>query len=86
VKSAFDLFKAGKTYSYVITVCDETSAEHCPVFPGPSRRVHWSFSDPATLAGTQDERLAKTRLIRDQIRAQIETWCSEICEPVGRSA
>ena len=79
-KSSFDLFKRGKHYSYVITVCDETSAERCPIFPGGARRLHWSFPDPAALAGTSEERLAQTRLIRDQIRTKIDTWCAEICE------
>ena len=79
-KSAFDLFKSGRQYSYVITVCDEASAERCPIFPGAARKVHWSFPDPAALEGTWDERLAQTRQIRDRIRAQIETWCSETCD------
>ncbi len=80
-KGAFDLFKSGKQYSYVITVCDETSAERCPVFPGGARRVHWSFPDPAALEGSWDARLEKTRLIRDQIRTRIDAWCGEMCEP-----
>lgn len=82
-KSSFELFKAGRQFSYVITVCDETSAERCPIFPGGARRLHWSFPDPAALAGTWEERLAQTRLIRDQIRAKIEAWCAEICEPAA---
>jgi len=82
-KSAFELFKRGRKYSYVITVCDETSAERCPVFPGGARRLHWSFPDPAALEGTWDERLAKTRLIRDQIRTQIDAWCAQTCDSVA---
>jgi arsenate reductase len=79
-KSAFDLFKAGRLYSYVITVCDETSAEKCPIFPGHAQRVHWSFPDPAVLQGSWEERLAKTRAVRDAIRAQIESWCRDACK------
>ena len=79
-KSAFDLFKGGRQYSYVITVCDETSAELCPVFPGVCRRLHWSFPDPSAATGTRGERLAQTRAIRDRIHAQIDAWCAEICE------
>ncbi len=78
-KSAFDLFKAGKLYSYVITVCDETNAERCPVFPGIAKRLHWSFDDPATLRGSWEERLAQARAIRDDIRSQIMAWCKDEC-------
>lgn len=85
-KSTFDLLKRGRQYSYVITVCDEASAERCPVFPGGARRLHWSLPDPAAAQGTWEERLAQTRLIRDQIRAKIDAWCLEICEPAAQSA
>jgi arsenate reductase (thioredoxin) len=86
-KSAFDLFKTGKRYSYVITVCDESSAEQCPVFPGGARRVHWSFPDPAGVAGSDEEKAEQVRSIRDSIRAQIATWCAEVCaEPVAGGA
>lgn len=78
-KAVFDLFKTGKRYSYVVTVCDETSAERCPIFPGQARRLHWSFADPSTLQGSWEERLAQTRLIRDAIRARIAWWCAETC-------
>ncbi|MFY9720749.1 MAG: arsenate reductase ArsC [Candidatus Cybelea sp.] len=76
-KSAFDLFKAGRLYSYVITVCDETSAERCPIFPGTARRLHWSFTDPAGFEGSWEERLSQTRVVRDEIHAQILAWCKE---------
>lgn len=85
-KSTFDLLQRGRQYSYVITVCDETSAERCPVFPGGARRLHWSFPDPATLPGSWEERLAQTRLIRDQISAKIDAWCAEICEQAAQPA
>jgi arsenate reductase len=78
-KSALNLFKGGRQYSYVITVCDETSAERCPVFSGGARRLHWSFADPAATKGTWDERLEQTRNIRDDIRAKVNAWCSEVC-------
>jgi arsenate reductase len=58
----------------VITVCDEASAEQCPVFPGATKRLHWSFPDPAQLTGTEEEKLAKVRAIRDDIKAAIKSW------------
>ncbi|MBI3831102.1 MAG: arsenate reductase ArsC [Planctomycetes bacterium] len=78
-KSAFDLFKAGVTFSYVITVCDETSAERCPIFPGVTTRLHWSFPDPSALQGSHEEKLAGTRKIRDQIERKVREWCAETC-------
>ena len=78
-QSVFDVFKSGELFAYVITVCDETSAERCPIFPGVTTRLHWSFPDPAALEGTREERLAGTREIRDQIRDRIEMWCEEMC-------
>jgi arsenate reductase (thioredoxin) len=78
-QSVFDVFKSGELFAYVITVCDETSAERCPIFPGVTQRLHWSFPDPSALSGTHEQRLAGARKIRDQIRARIETWCDEMC-------
>ena len=78
-QSVFDVFKSGDLFAYVITVCDESSAERCPIFPGVTKRLHWSFPDPTALTGTREERLAGTRKIRDQIRARIEMWCDEMC-------
>jgi len=78
-QSVFDVFKSAELFSYVITVCDETSAERCPIFPGVARRLHWSFPDPSALRGTHEERLAGTRKIRDEIRARVEMWCDEVC-------
>jgi len=79
----FDVWKSGPVFAYVVTVCDESSAEKCPIFPGPTRRVHWSFPDPSTLIGTHAEKLAAVREIRDAIRARIEEWCDEVCGLAG---
>ena len=79
-QSVFDVFNSGQLFSYVVTVCDESSAERCPIFPGVSTRLHWSFPDPAALIGSEEERLSGVRKIRDQICARIEKWCNETCE------
>lgn len=73
-KSVFDLFKQGHIYQFVITVCDEASAERCPVFPGITKGLNWSFEDPSKFTGTYNERLSKTRLIRDQIKSKIANF------------
>jgi arsenate reductase len=77
-KSAFDLFKEERLYTHVLTVCDETSAEQCPFFPGITTRLHWSFADPSGFTGTQEEKLEKTRQVREAIREKIETWLKEM--------
>jgi arsenate reductase len=78
-KAVFDFVKSGKLFAYVITVCDEASAERCPIFPGVTKRLHWGFPDPSSLPGTREEKLAETRRIRDLIKAKIEAWCAEVC-------
>jgi arsenate reductase (thioredoxin) len=78
-RSVADVVSSGQKFSYVITVCDESSAERCPVFPGDAERLHWSFPDPSALTGTAKERLEATRKIRDQIRARIDKFCGEMC-------
>jgi arsenate reductase len=85
-KTVFDMFKSGTIFAHVITVCDEASAERCPIFPGVTTRLHWSFPDPSAIQGTHDEKLARTREIRDTIKAKVEDWCAEICPAVVSGA
>uniref|UniRef100_E6PGP3 Thioredoxin-coupled arsenate reductase n=1 Tax=mine drainage metagenome TaxID=410659 RepID=E6PGP3_9ZZZZ len=73
-RHVFDLVTSGKLFDYVITVCDESNAERCPVFPGVTQRIHWSFPDPGALVGPDEERLARTREIRDAIEARVSEW------------
>jgi arsenate reductase len=80
-QSVFELFKAGRRFQYVISVCDEASAERCPIFPGITTRLNWSFDDPSSFTGTDRERLAKTIVVRDEIRNRVRHW---IDEEVGR--
>lgn len=63
-----------RSYDYVVTVCDEGNAAGCPVFLGEGEKLHWGFDDPSGLAGTYEQKLASTRIIRDQIKAKIEDW------------
>lgn len=77
-KSVFDLFKSGKSFGYVITVCDESSAERCPIFPGVVRRLHWSFEDPSAFQGTWDEKISKTRLVREKIKETVNEFVATV--------
>ena len=58
-------------FDYVITVCDDAN-EACPFFPGAQSRLHWTFEDPSRAEGSEAERLAVFRLVRDRIRERIE--------------
>jgi len=78
-KSVFEMFKSGKMFGYVVTVCDEANAERCPIFPGITKRLHWSFPDPSAASGTHDQKVAQAREIRDQIRRKVEEWCEQVC-------
>jgi arsenate reductase len=78
-KSVDAMLNLGKTFEYVVTVCDETSAERCPIFPGVATRLHLGFPDPSALNGTHEEKLARTREIRDMIKARVEQWCALCC-------
>ena len=57
-------------FDRVITVCDH-AAEHCPVFPGPAKRLHWPFDDPAKATGDEDAILDQFRRVRDQISKKV---------------
>jgi arsenate reductase len=61
-------------FQYLITVCDDAE-KNCPtVWPGVNKRLHWSFEDPAAYEGSDEEKLAKFREIRDQIDEKVQAW------------
>lgn len=70
----WDFFKEGRIYQYVITVCDAATEKLCPIFPGITKRLSWPFADPASFTGTHEEKLAMTRVVRDNIKAEIENF------------
>ena len=65
----------GREFDYVITVCDNAN-EHCPVFPGRTSRIHWSFDDPAASEGDEPARLAVFRRVRDEIHERLRQFLS----------
>jgi arsenate reductase len=64
---------AGEEFDYVITVCDN-ARDQCPVFPGESERIHWSFEDPAAFAGDEATRLAVFRRVRDETESRLRQF------------
>jgi arsenate reductase len=62
-----------RPWDYVITVCDSAN-EQCPLFPGHTTRLHWSFDDPSQATGSEDERLDIFRRVRDGIQTRLRSW------------
>ena len=75
--SVQEFIDQSRAYDYLITVCDEASAERCPFYPGGAVRLHIGFEDPSGLAGTDEEKLQRTREIRDQIKSKITEFLNE---------
>ena len=73
-KSVVDMLQQNKRYDYVVTVCDEASAERCPIFSGQGHRLHWGFPDPSDLSGSPQEQMVTVRHIRDEIKQKIKSW------------
>ena len=64
---------SGQHFDYIVTVCDN-ARDQCPVFPGRAERVHWSLEDPAAVRGSEPERLAAFRRIRDELRERVRVF------------
>jgi arsenate reductase len=64
---------AGQSFDYVLTVCDNAK-ESCPMFPGHGNRIHRAFDDPAALEGSEQDRLALFRRVRDEIRTYLKAF------------
>ena len=77
-KSVFDFYKQGRLFNFVVTVCDAAKAERCPIFPGITKRINWSFEDPSSFTGTHDEKLAQTRIVRDKIKSEIQNFINSL--------
>jgi arsenate reductase len=71
IQSVFELFKTGKLYDHVITVCDSAAEAKCPVFAGITKRWNWPFPDPAAVNGTKAEKMQKIRDIRKMIKDKL---------------
>jgi len=75
--SVFDFYKEGRAYRYVVTVCDPEAAEKCPIFPGVAKRLHWGFKDPSSFIGSDEERLAKTIEVREEIKQAVRSFVEQ---------
>ncbi len=80
VKDVFALSAAGKSFDYVITVCDAKNSERCPVFPGRHKKIAWDFDDPSGFTGTTEEKLAATRQVRDLIKQNVLQFMDDVAK------
>lgn len=72
-----DTYLGKAHFAYLITVCSKAE-ERCPVFPGMGVRLHWPFDDPAAVEGSDEEKMAAFRRVRDQIEARILEWLGQL--------
>ena len=77
-KDVFQMFLEGKIFNYVVTVCDKEASDRCPIFPGLSKKINWSFEDPSKFDGSKEEKLTATRGVRDKIKNAVLLFKDEI--------
>jgi arsenate reductase len=74
---SLDTYLGKLSFQYLVTVCDDAD-QNCPTgLPGIDERMHWSFEDPARFKGTEEEKLAKFREVRDLIEQKVKQWVAE---------
>ncbi|MBN2768827.1 MAG: arsenate reductase ArsC [Campylobacterales bacterium] len=73
-KSAIDFIKQGKLFEYIVTVCDESTAQRCPIFPGIRERIMMSFDDPSGFTGSEEEILNKVRVVKEKIKLEVQRF------------
>lgn len=76
--SVFDFYRQDRKYDYVIKVCDQSSADRCPIFPSAKISWNWDFRDPAAFTGTEGEILEQTRAVRYAIKKRIEEFLNVV--------
>ena len=76
-QSVFDVFRAGKFFGYVITVCDKAKESDCPIFPGTPIRIHWDLENPEDFIGTGEEKMELVRELRDKIMTMVQHFIDE---------
>ena len=69
----------GQDFDFVITVCDNAK-QSCPIYPAKTKRIHWSIEDPAAVQGSEAERLAAFRRIRDELRLRLQGFAETEAE------
>jgi len=73
-KDAFELLRAGRRFNIVVAVCSQEAAEKCPMYPGLSEKIRWPFEDPSSFKGSDEEIMAKVRVVRNQIETAVKEF------------
>lgn len=76
-QDVFALLRQGRFYNFVIAVCSKESADRCPIFPGRATRLVWSYPDPSTFTGSDEEIMAQVREVRNAIRERVHQFSHE---------
>jgi arsenate reductase (thioredoxin) len=71
-KSVFEFYRQGKKYHYVVKVCDQINGQKCPIFPATLKVLDWNHEDPSQYSGDKNARLAQARILRDEIKHNVE--------------
>ena len=74
---SIDAYLGKLSFQYLVTVCDDADQNCTTGLPGINERMHWSFEDPARFEGTEEEKLAKFREVRDLIEEKVKQWLAE---------
>lgn len=72
-----ELLEHGKSYDFVVAVCSKEAADRCPIFPGRAIRLVWSYPDPSTFTGSDEEIMTEVRGVRDAIRERVLRFAQE---------
>ncbi|HLP76350.1 MAG TPA: arsenate reductase ArsC [Candidatus Paceibacterota bacterium] len=76
-QSVFDIFNSGRTFDYVIALCDESNAKRCPVFPGAAKLLLWDFPERPKQQQVGTKQLAHYRIVRGLIKDRVTNWIAE---------
>lgn len=76
-QSVFNLFKSGRTFDYVIALCDESNAKRCPAFPGAATLLLWDFPERSKQRQMETEQLPHYRMVRNLIKDRVTNWIAE---------
>ena len=76
-QTVFEVLKSGRSFDYVIALCEKARADQCPSFPGTAKRLHWDIPERSKLPQSKEEQLAHIRSVRDLIKDRVNGWVKE---------